>query len=376
MLFEALPNEVIFHVFSFLKIVDILKCGQLSKRLRTVSIDLWPKKLNLCYKRVPVVFLQKLLDSGCKYLSLSEAVLDGTLSLPKSSKLKYLNLYGVGGNRFGHKNKDNIEKLLESCYSLQKLSLSGKNFEGQYHLSLKLINSTSLQNGKTLRVLDLSYCSFCPKLYSYPSCIDCEYTCGLQQIVENCTELKELSLYKAKLHEKSIDTLVFNLTSKIEKLDLFDTKYLRDEQLKVLVTRCNKITELNLGGWTLITKHSLKIISEHLKSTLVKLNFKYLIRLDRSDLLVLKNMEKLKFFCYNFDYAWKINHGIMEKLNPNIWVHFDSEFTRIACPSQQGYNGFSTTFNHLQGFWEIEAEREELFNAKWEMIATGEIKLL
>ena len=369
MLFEALPNEVIFHVFSFLKIVDIIKCGQLSKRLRTVSIDLWPKKLNLCYKKVPVVFLQKLLDNGCKYLSLSEAVLDGTLSLPKSSKLKYLNLYGSG-----HKNQDNIEKLLESCYSLEKLSLSGKSLEGQYHLSLKLINSTSLQNGKTLRVLDLSYCSFCPKLYG---CIDCEYTCGLQQILENCTELKELSLYKADLHEKSIDTLVFNLTSKIEKLDLFDTKYLRDEQVKVLVTRCNKITELNLGGLrTLITKHSLKIISEHLKSTLVKLNFKYLIRLDPSDLLALKNMEKLKFFRHNEQYAWRINHGMMEKLIPNIWVHFDSEFTRIACPSQQVYNGFWTTFNHLKGFWEMEAEREELFNAKWKMIATGEIKLL
>ena len=88
--FKDLPNEVIYHVFRYLKIVDLLKCGQVSKRLRAISIDLWPKKLNLCYKKVPVVFLQRLLESGCKYLSLSEAILERTLNLPKASKLKYL----------------------------------------------------------------------------------------------------------------------------------------------------------------------------------------------------------------------------------------------------------------------------------------------
>ena len=100
-------NEVICHVFNYLKIVDILKCGQVSKRLRVLSIDdqyVWPKMLNLCYKKVPVRFLQRLLDSGCKYLSLSEAILEGTLNLPKTSRLKYLNLF-----RFGHKNSDNLE---------------------------------------------------------------------------------------------------------------------------------------------------------------------------------------------------------------------------------------------------------------------------
>ena len=66
--FVALPNEVICHVFTYLKIIDLLNCGLVSKRLRTISIDdqyLWPKKLNLCYKKVPVEFLQRLLDSGC-----------------------------------------------------------------------------------------------------------------------------------------------------------------------------------------------------------------------------------------------------------------------------------------------------------------------
>ena len=94
--FHALPNEVIFHVFSYLKIVDFLKCRQVSKRFRAISNNLWPEKINLCYKKVPVGFLQKLLYSECKYLSLSESILEGTLNLPKASKLdrahKYLSL--------------------------------------------------------------------------------------------------------------------------------------------------------------------------------------------------------------------------------------------------------------------------------------------
>jgi hypothetical protein len=109
--FEALPNEVICHVFSYLKIMDLINCGLVSKRLRTISIDdqhLWPKKLNLCYKKVPVEFLQRLLNSGCKYLSLSEAILERTPNLPKASTLKYLNLSSCG-----HKNRDNSEILLE-----------------------------------------------------------------------------------------------------------------------------------------------------------------------------------------------------------------------------------------------------------------------
>ena len=122
--FEAFPNEVICRVFSYLKILDLLNCGLVSKRLRAISIDdqhLWPKKLNLCNKKVPVGFLQRLLDSGCKYLSLSEAILDVALSLPKASRQKYLDLFGFGTFEYM---RENSEILLESCYSLQKLSLS------------------------------------------------------------------------------------------------------------------------------------------------------------------------------------------------------------------------------------------------------------
>ena len=204
------------------------------------------------------------------------------------------------------------------------------------------------------------------------SCFNGKYTTPIQQIVENCTELKELSLRRTPLHVESIDILVFNLTPKIEKLDLFHMAYLTDEHVKVLVTRCSKITELNVGGSTLITKKSLNFISEHLESTLVKLDFiitEFLF--DVSDLLVVKNMKRLKLFrfpLYSPDSTRSIlkhyeeDKKSMEKLLPNIWVdcaHFEK--TRIAGPSQTEYiyNNGLPEINPFQGIWEIKSEREE-----------------
>ena len=259
---EDLPNELIHRVFRFLNIVELLKCAEVSKRFRAISDDdqyLWPKKLNLCYKKVPVGFLQRLLDSGCKYLSLSGAVLQGTPNFPKASVLKYLNLAGFGL-------KNNPEKILKSCFSLQKLSLS------ELPLSLKLISITSLQNSKTLTILDLSKCTFMGPHSNIGYSNKCELDCILQ-IVETCTELKELSLCKTFLCETSIDFLVSNLTSQIEKLDLFNMDSLTDNHVKKLVTRCNKITNLNLGGWNSTTRQSLNLIIENLKLTLERLSY-------------------------------------------------------------------------------------------------------
>ena len=325
----------------------VLKCGHVSKRLRAISIDdqyLWPKKLNLCYKKVPVGFLQKVMDNGCQYLSLSEAILEGTLNLTMSSRLKYLNLSG-----FGHKcYKENSEKILDSCYSLQKLSLS------EFHLSSKLIESTSLKNGKTLKVLDLSKCTFCtnPKNCAYPG-YDCKYTLPIQKIVEKCTGLKELSLNRTDLPEESIDFLVSNLTPNIEKLDLFDQSLLRDKHVKKLVTRCNKIKELNLGGWTHITRHSLNYIIENLKATLVKLNLEFTkVNFHPMDLFKLKSMEKLKILCYELDYE---THNNLKQQMPNLAIASNMESSSIiAIPCHPGNN-------HRHGFWEIKAEQEKLF---------------
>jgi hypothetical protein len=201
------------------------------------------------------------------------------------------------------------------------------------------------------------------------SCFDCREP--IHEIVENCTELKEFRRSRTDLPVGLIDILVFNPTSKIEKLDLFAMTYLRDEHVKILVTRCNKITDLHLGGSTSITKNALNLISEHLQSTLVKLDLNFTeIEFDLSDLLVVKKLKNLKLFCFPLhspNNLWGGNplkfeedRRRMEKLLPNIWVDWEDCHgnARIARPSQLEYNDYSGVLeiNHLQGIWEIQAE--------------------
>ena len=347
--FESLPNEVIMHVLSYLKIGDLLNCGLVSKRFRAISNHdlLWPKMVNLCYKKVPVGFLQKLLDSGCKYLSLSQATLEGNLNLSKPSGLIYLILCGFISS-------ENSEKMLESSPSLQKLSLS------RFHLSAKLIRIISLQNGKTLKVLDLSKCNFCihekicTRISSRKGCSYRSYAVPVQEIVENCTELKELSLHMTKLSESSTDFLVSNLTSKIEKLDLFNIPCLKDEHVKKLVTRCNRITELNLGGRNSITKLSLNFIIEHLQLTLVKLGVKNV----QFNFLKLKSMKKLKILCIDYNNWSHLDRTMLKKLLPKLTIFYYDSISPIgpiiAVPNHR-------RFNECRGLWEIKVEREKLF---------------
>ena len=94
----------------------------------------------------------------------------------------------------------------------------------------------------------------------------------------------------------------------------------------------------------------------------MKLNFSFTdVMFDLHDIFELKNMEKLELFCYDLF----PNPKWMKKLMPIIWVEYDPGSSKIACPNQQKYNSNSGFWeiNHIQGFWEIKTEKEELFTA-------------
>lgn len=115
---ENFPDEVILKVLSYLNLRDLIFCGQLSKRIRTISHDesLW-ENINLHHQNVTSKFLEMILNNGCKYLNLHDAKLIGNSSLAsKSTQLLYLDL----SSTFGWDEKSK-EKLLLSCQSLQKL---------------------------------------------------------------------------------------------------------------------------------------------------------------------------------------------------------------------------------------------------------------
>ena len=92
---EDLPNELILKVISYLNFQELLICGQISRRIRTITYDerlqQW-QKFNFYREKAPSGLLKILLENGCKYLSLSRARIIGPLDLNKPTRLKYLNL--------------------------------------------------------------------------------------------------------------------------------------------------------------------------------------------------------------------------------------------------------------------------------------------
>ena len=119
--FLDLPNEIILKVLSYSEITDILRCGQASKRIRTISND---KSLfhivNLSGKYVTTDFLVTVLNKDCRSLDISNCSIWGNLSLIKKSQLRKLNFFS-----YKETTCEIVEDFLGSCHSLEVLFLKG-----------------------------------------------------------------------------------------------------------------------------------------------------------------------------------------------------------------------------------------------------------
>ena len=129
--FDHLPDELLIKVLRSLHIIDIIRCSQTSRRVRRIAHDktLW-QKLNMFYKKVPCKFVEIAVENKCQYMSLYETKLEGSINIEYQSSLKYLDLSGYKSNNKVH------EKILKSCYSLEKLSLSHKRLTTEMAISI------------------------------------------------------------------------------------------------------------------------------------------------------------------------------------------------------------------------------------------------
>ena len=226
-------------------------------------------------------------------------------------------------------NERSRNDLLFSCQCLESLSLYAVN------LPTHTIKSICLQNGNTLQKLDRSSHNYkltpsFGKLFSYTwrnnqlkesRKLKLE---SIQDIVYNCVELTELNLSFISLCEDSLYCLANNLTPKILKLSLASTP-IRDEHVKALVIRCNKITELDLSKCDKITNMALTNIIENLKSTLQKLALFSCWAItaggkNLTSLYQLKSMPKLKYLGVN---GRENELKSLEKQLPEITINKD-----------------------------------------------------
>ena len=119
------------------------------------------------------------------------------------------------------------------------------------------------QNGRTLQILDLTFM----KIRKDPLTSD-----DIQLIVDNCVNLKEVDFTGCRLSENCVEILVNNISQNVEKLGLDGPGiHAEDKHIVALVSRCKKLTSLNLAYGEKLTDISL---------TSIILNFRLLIRLD------------------------------------------------------------------------------------------------
>ena len=129
-----------------------------------------------------------------------------------------------------------LEAILDSCYSLQKLSFGTKSDGHNLPLNLSIFYRICLQNGKSLKTLYM------------PNCISLDMKL-LKMIVDNCKSLIEVDFsnkFSKALSEESIDFLFGNLSTDIEQLFFGGQSAYNEFSMTTLLGRCNKLRKLDI----------------------------------------------------------------------------------------------------------------------------------
>ena len=283
---QDLPDELILKIFGYSETKDLITYGQVSKRMRKISHDStsWVT-VNLVKKIVKTKLLEMILSKECKILNLSNSTIVGSLSSNMKHNISSLDLSqstnpgSLPGHmpQYGILSLENIgvlEELLSSSCSLLHLKMESLIITPKMAAGI-------CKNGKTLQGLNLNN-----------SCVINQYNAldytvsngNLQAIIKSCHELKELTFI---YHYHDLEFLSKKISPNVIKLNLSYTN-IDDDNVKMLLSRCNKIKVLNLEA-TLITEDSLKTMRQYLNLTLEELSLTYNV-----NILELKSMARLK----------------------------------------------------------------------------------
>jgi hypothetical protein len=178
--------------------------------------------------------------------------------------------------------------LLTACHSLDKLSLR------KTEISPQMFQIICNQNGQTLETLDLIFSreiTRCP-----------EINIKFLPSIKNCVRLEEVDFSGCPLSDNCIELLVHNLSPNVKKLGLAYIKSIKDKHIAALVSRCDKITSLNLALNSMLTDISLTSIRKNLKLTLEELDMGRCRNITHTKLLEMRSMPKLK--AVNYLVAW------------------------------------------------------------------------
>ena len=195
---------------------------------------------------------------------------------------------------------------------------------------------------KSLQVLDISFC----KKMTFEA---------IQLIVSRCLNLTAVDFRELK-HTSFICK---NLTPNIVKVSLSSTD-VSNEDIKTLVSRCNKIQELDISHTHVAIDAVVDEIILHLSSTLEKLSLSMCS--SRFSLFKLGSMPKLKYLWMTPEYVNGINihKSEMERMI-NVW---EKQFPSIviSCVSLHGLiiPNIAKPMLMEETIWEIKCEGIQL----------------
>ena len=300
---EDLPSEIILKILGQVNIRDLFQCSRVNKKIREIAHDksLW-EKMNLCSDvDVPAELFSKLLEKGCEYLSIPLiSAVKGTARFEKNSELKYISFHVS-------KSTNCLPEFAASCHGLEKLTVFCVDIDQS---GFDQLFKCFIQNSSTLKVLSIVNC----QIMSYES---------MRLIVTLCQGLTDLNIWGTSISQKTMDFFCANLTIGIEKLDISEQPMFGDNQLKRLVTRCKRLTELAFVD-TNVSDESVDLIIQNLPQTLTKLEFGQVFSFPK--LLKIASMPNLKVLL-----VWDLPTNKKEELIKTLPYLSDSFERKKGC---------------------------------------------
>ena len=191
---------------------------------------------------------------------------------------------------------------------------------------------------------------------------------AIQLIVSRCLYLTAVDFMDLKYAAY----ICKNLTTNIEKISLSHTD-ISNEDIKILVSRCNKIKELDISHTKIVTNEVVDEIIFHLSSTLKKLSLptthpSRLSRIYRCPLFKLGSMPKLKYlrsFVRSKTFMKRLM-DLWEKQFPDVVLschdHFSCHnyYTQYCCLTITPKPNIAKSMSVEETIWEIPCEGIEL----------------
>lgn len=231
--FSVLSDEMILSVFRWLPKRTLAHCMLVCKRWYRIASDetLW-QRLDLGNKAIARDALGKILDRKPVIVRLASSEIGSWCSGSTApSRVQYLDLSMCSIQL------ETLDRLLENCPGLKKLSLE----------SVNVADTTCAILGRCTNLETLNM--------TMAQGITAE---GSRALLEGCVNLQSLNISWCNLSEAALQVLVDMLPRRLQRLNLGGARIMTDELTERLCARCPRLAELDLSDCSRLTPRALQ----------------------------------------------------------------------------------------------------------------------